>query len=96
MTIPTNVANARRIRLYCCAQCFGTLVEKFIDGAHRVVCAKDCLPGGWVTKAWAETQKAKDHAEAEEVKRNYPEFADEPLSANERQRMTSALYGEGD
>lgn len=89
--------NRRLVKKYCCAQCFGPLVERFIDGEYRVICPKKCQPGGFVTQAWAAKQKAEGHAEASEVEKNYPELSEnKPLTADERKRMRAALYGEGD
>lgn len=92
----TALQNQRLVKRHCCAQCFGPLIEKFIDGRYQVVCPKSCQPGGFVTQAWATKHKAENHAEAAEVSKNYPQLADKPLSADERQRDKIALYGEGD
>ena len=93
----TALFNQRLVKNYCCAQCFGPLVEKFIDDQYQVVCPRNCQPGGFVTQAWAAEQKAENHVEAIEVVKNYPELATtKPLSADERAADKRALYGEGD
>lgn len=91
-----NLAHQRLIENYCCAQCWGVLVEKCIEGKWIIVCPRACQPGGFVTQAWVAKYKAENHLEAAEVSRNYPQFADKPLSVDERQRMKRALYGEGE
>lgn len=91
-----TLPNQRLVKNHCCAQCFGPLVERFVDGEYRVICPKACKPGGFVTQAWAAKHKAENHAEAVEVEKNYPELSTKkPATADERKRDRDALYGEG-
>ena len=55
---------------YCCAGCWGRLnVYYHTDETFRVVCDK-CGDGrGFVNKAWVETRRNEDFAQATEVKR---------------------------
>ena len=91
--LPPALRNARLVREYRCAQCWGALVEKFVEGAYTVVCPKACTPGGYVTQSFVEQRKAEGAAERAEVAKNYPQFDDAPKV--DRRAAREALYGEG-
>ena len=66
--------NAETVRTQCCAQCYGPLVERYVDGQFVVVCPKNCQPGGFVSKEFAERRKSESLGELYEVERLYPQL----------------------
>jgi len=69
-----GVMNLVLTRDYVCAQCFGLLVEKFVDGKMTVACPRHCEPGGFVTLSHAARFLSASVSDFEEVARNYPQF----------------------
>lgn len=66
--------NQRTIKTHVCAQCFGELVEKFIDGEFAVVCPKGCQPGGFVAREYAARRKSESIEELYDVYHNLPQL----------------------
>lgn len=90
-------ANAHLVQTHVCAQCFGPLVERRVDGADVVLCPKACQPGGFVTREWADAQRAKGTAELDEVARNYPWLDPRPkLTHAQTMAGLTALFGKRD
>lgn len=90
-------SNATLLREYCCAQCWGGLVERPQAGTRDllVACPKGCQPGGFVTLSWTAEQRAQSAADLEDVARAYPQFDPRPkLSAEEKRKRLAALFGE--
>lgn len=87
--------SATLVREYVCAQCHGPLVEKYADGAFKVMCPKGCQPGGFVTRTWAERRRAESAAELAEVARLYPQLGPRsPRTPEQRRANLDALYGQ--
>jgi hypothetical protein len=77
-----------------CAQCWGRVVEKHIDGRWRIVCLKDCQPGGHVSEDYVEYMLRKDASDYMEVAHNYPELAPRAMSREESDKARDALWPE--
>lgn len=88
--------NATLTREYCCAQCYGAVVERrTVSGEYMVSCPKGCQPGGFVTLTFAAERRAVSVSELEEVARAYPQLDPRPkLTPDQRARLTAALYTE--
>lgn len=86
--------NAALVRDHVCAQCYGRLVERYLDDEFKVVCPKGCQPGGFCTQAWADSRRAESAAELDEVARHYPQLDMRPKRSPEQQRAAiDALFG---
>ena len=83
--------NAQTIRTQVCAQCYGPLVEQFLDGAFIVVCPKHCQPGGFVSAEFALKRKSESIGELYEFQRLYPQFRKAPKSGSADNAL---LFGE--
>ena len=88
-----------QVRKRRCAICLGPVVLRHFDeadneGNHwRVVCPRECQPGGHITVESAEYQQAKDLTDMEKVAANYPEFDARPKPAAEQiERDSEALW----
>lgn len=82
--------NARLIRTHVCAQCWGQLVERYLDNSFQVVCPRGCQPGGFVTREYADRRRAESHAQFAEVAHNYPQFDHRPPTTS---ADLEALFG---
>lgn len=92
---PNNpaLANAHTIKTQVCARCWGALVEKFIDGQYRVVCAAGCDPIAFVSRDRVEQMKRQAHHDYQDVIKRYPQLAPKPKPIN-RAESKRLLYGD--
>lgn len=66
--------NQRTIRTHVCSQCFGELVERFIDWEFTVVCPRACQPAGFVSRESAFRRKSESLADLYDVYHAYPKL----------------------
>ena len=84
-------------RNYYCRECFETngeltpVVEKYVDGEWRLVCAKNPEHKGTIRRATAEYLLQQQALEAREVLRRYPHLAERPKRSAEED--IAELYG---
>jgi hypothetical protein len=84
-----------------CAQCWGVVVSRLVDedqgprSERKIVCLKDCQPGGHVSATYVELAKRQDHDNHLEVAKNYPELSGYvPPTEEEIEEMSNTLFGE--
>jgi len=75
-----------------CAVCYRPVVLKMVMGQWKVVCLRNCQPGGHVSEGWVDHRRMADMMEAAEVASNYPELVPErePLDIG---RSKETLFG---
>ena len=59
-----------------CAQCWGPVKDRLVDGSWEIYCPKECEPGGHVSEEHVEMMKKRDDMDAAKVAFNYPELSD--------------------
>ena len=57
-----------------CAQCWGPMKDRKVDGSWEIYCPNECEPGGHVSEDYVEMQKKQDAMDAAKVVFNYPEL----------------------
>lgn len=90
-----------QVRNYRCAQCWGSvvMVRSLQEGQEGwiVHCPRACRPGGLVSAAWVEFQRAHDRLRLEQVASNYPELAGRPTRPEDikaaAEKAINDLYG---
>lgn len=93
----TRLFNQHLVANSVCSQCYGPLVERRVEEADLVLCPKGCQPGGFVTREFADAQRAKGMADLDEVARNYPWLDPRPKLTNaETMAGLTALFGKRD
>lgn len=91
--VTAGTLNTTLARDYVCAQCWGALVERHINGEFTIVCPRGCQPGGFVTAEYAARRRSNDLADFYEVVANYPQLDSRPkLSAEQKTRDLQALF----
>jgi len=85
-------------RNYYCRECFETageltpVVEKYVDGEWRLVCAKDPNHKGTIRKATAEYLLKQQELEAREVLLRYPHLEGQKLRRSAEEDIAE-LFG---
>ena len=83
--------NRSILRECVCAQCWGELVERMVEGEVRLECHQRCQPGGFVSRIYVERQREQAADDLNEVAANYPALDTRPKPDHEA--MRAALFG---
>lgn len=86
-----RLRNRRVVKKQVCKQCFGPLVEKYVDGEEIVVCAADSTHAEFVSEHRATNIRKLQQRQTHEVLQNYPQFKPEPLQESAQESIDS-LY----
>lgn len=76
-----------------CAQCYGPMTLKMIDGEWEIVCPNGCEPGGHVSESYVERTRNQDSIDKFKVSQNYPELDPNKLTDEEIESGKEALWG---
>lgn len=82
-----------QVHRYRCAQCWGPVVLKCVEGAWLPVCPKGCQPGGVVSETYVDHRRANDSIDAAKVAANYPQLAPDTRTPEDRDADKRALFG---
>ena len=91
-TLPADVA-AYTVKHYCCAVCYGHLIERIVDHSTSTVeCARYGYEhSGYVTKSYTDRRKSDSYAEALEVRQAMKAWGMLPNSQREPKEILSEL-----
>lgn len=90
-----GILNTTLVNRYMCAQCFGPLVERYLDDQFVVACPKACQPGGFVTAEYAARRESESLQEFYEVVDNYPALDPRPkLTPEQRRVIANVMHAE--
>ncbi|MCJ7528832.1 MAG: hypothetical protein MUO37_12180 [Methyloceanibacter sp.] len=83
-----------QVHRYRCAQCWGPVVLKCVEGEWTVVCPKDCSPGGFVSENYVNYRQMNDAIDTAKVAANYPDLNPHKPKPENAGRAAEALFGQ--
>lgn len=90
-----GILNTTLVQRYVCAQCWGPIVERYVNDVFVVACPNACEPGGFVTAEYAARRQSSNISEFYEVVDNYPQLDPrQKLTPEHKRELAAALHGE--